>query len=598
MSDRRPAWAKDSVMLRMGATADVDLSPAWAFEGATGAGVRVAIVDSGIEADHPLLEGCVDNEQGVAFSVADDGTVVVEEGPHTDVFGHGTACAGIIHSLAPDARITSVRVLGPNLSGKAAAFHAGLLWAVEQGFDVINLSLGTTKKDWALAFHEVCDQGYFSNSFIVTAANNVARASYPSLFASVASVACNTTTDPRRFHANPVPPTEFLARGIDVEVAWIGGTTNRSTGNSYAAPHIAGLAAQLRSKHPELRPFQVKAALWATAANVLEAGGAGAGPVEAAGRRSTMHATGLRSTSLRSTSLRPVSSAGKAAVSLVVQPASADAPPSSRPTLVHPTGVPATTTPSHEMLSVLRHLRNLHHPHLLAIEDLDQQTATKTSATTGRSLRPILDGSEAPSAALALPTPQWRTAVAIATSVAIAALHDANLMHGDLRPGDITLDEHGTVRVGGTTRTLTAATLDARAGRAMSVDNLRYRAPEQLRDEPTTPATDVHALGLVLCELLAGRLPYTDVDRVGDLLRQRLSGDVVSVADVGGGIPPRIADVLDRALLPNPPDRYSSALTFAAALFDAALATYGNDTIRDAGPLDRSVHEALAAHRN
>lgn len=148
-----------------------------------------------------------------------------------------------------EARITSVRVLGPNLSGKAAAFHAGLLWAVNQGFDIINLSLGTSKKDWALAFHEVCDQAYFSNSFIVTAANNVARASYPSLFASVASVACKTTSDPRRFHANPEPPTEFLARGIDVEVAWIGGTTNRSTGNSYAAPHIAALAALLRSKH-------------------------------------------------------------------------------------------------------------------------------------------------------------------------------------------------------------------------------------------------------------------------------------------------------------------------------------------------------------
>jgi subtilisin family serine protease len=87
----------------------------------------------------------------------------------------------------------------------------------------------------------------------------------------VTSVACNLATDPLRFHYNPEPPTEFLARGIDVEVPWLGGTSIRGTGNSYAAPHIAGIAALIRSKHPELRPFQVKAVLWAVAANVREA---------------------------------------------------------------------------------------------------------------------------------------------------------------------------------------------------------------------------------------------------------------------------------------------------------------------------------------
>ncbi len=82
---------------------------------------------------------------------------------------------------------------------------------------------------------------------------------------------CNLATDPRRFHFNPDPPTEFLARGIDVEVPWLEHGTSVSTGNSYAAPHIAGLAALIRSKHPELRAFQVKTVLWATAANVREA---------------------------------------------------------------------------------------------------------------------------------------------------------------------------------------------------------------------------------------------------------------------------------------------------------------------------------------
>jgi subtilisin family serine protease len=65
-----------------------------------------------------------------------------------------------------------------------------------------------------------------------------------------------------------------------VEVAWLDHKTLRVTGNSFAAPHIAGLSALIRSKHPQLRPFQVKTVLWALAANVQEA------PLEQAGRLS------------------------------------------------------------------------------------------------------------------------------------------------------------------------------------------------------------------------------------------------------------------------------------------------------------------------
>jgi len=267
----RPAWAKEGALLDIGDAPRLDdLTPEWAWGGADGSGVRVAVIDSGIDADHPLLDGCVDRDAGVAFAVQDREVVRVD-GPHDDSFGHGTACAGIIHSLAPKCRVTSVKVLGQGLRGKAAAFLDGLAWAVDEGFDVINLSLGTRKRDWALAFYDVCDRAYFGNSFIVTAANNVQRRSFPSLYASVTSVACNTDADPFRFHYNPEPPTEFLARGIDIEVPWLGGETIRSTGNSYAAPHIAGMAALIASKHPGLRPFQLKTVLWATAANVREA---------------------------------------------------------------------------------------------------------------------------------------------------------------------------------------------------------------------------------------------------------------------------------------------------------------------------------------
>lgn len=285
----RPAWTRDVTGLELpGVDRIEDLTPDWAWGGADGSGVRVAIIDSGIDADHPDLDESVDRDSAVAFHVERDGKVVETSGPHEDSFGHGTACAGIIHSLAPGARFTSVKVLGERLQGKAAAFLAGLQWAVDQRFPVINLSLGTRRRDWALAFHEACDRAYFGGSFVVTAANNVQRRSYPSLYSSVASVACTTATDPFRFHWNPDPPTEFLGRGLDVEVPWLDGKRIRTTGNSYAAPHISGIAALIMSKHPELRPFQLKTVLWATAANVREAG-----EIETAGKLSRrMHGLG------------------------------------------------------------------------------------------------------------------------------------------------------------------------------------------------------------------------------------------------------------------------------------------------------------------
>ena len=97
-----------------------------------------------------------------------------------------------------------------------------------------------------------------------------------------------------------IVPTEFLAPGIDVEVPWLGGGTTVTTGNSFAAPHIAGRAALIKSKHPELRPFQIKTVLWATAANVREAG-----RPEVAGRLSQLMSGVVPRAATRSMVVRP-----------------------------------------------------------------------------------------------------------------------------------------------------------------------------------------------------------------------------------------------------------------------------------------------------
>jgi subtilisin len=236
----------------------------WAWGGATGAGVRVCILDSGVERDHPDVG---EVQTSVAVHV-DEGVRVVEPDEEGDVAGHGTACAGIVRSLAPQCELVSVRVLGVGYTGSGDALIEGLRWAVEQGFEVINMSLSTTKQKFATLLHELADNAYFRRSILVASAHNMPVESYPWRFSSVISVGSHEEQDPLTFFYNPTPPVEFFARGVSVEVPWLGGATFVCTGNSFATPHISGIAALVLSKHPELTPFQLKSVLYLTSANV------------------------------------------------------------------------------------------------------------------------------------------------------------------------------------------------------------------------------------------------------------------------------------------------------------------------------------------
>ena len=111
----------------------------------------------------------------------------------------------------------------------------------------------------------LADRAYFANTVLVCAVNNLPGPSYPSLFASVVSVAAHDVADPDVWFYNPEPPVEFGAYGLDVDVAWRDGGRIRATGNSFAAPHLAGQAARLRSRYPAASPFEIKTLLAATA---------------------------------------------------------------------------------------------------------------------------------------------------------------------------------------------------------------------------------------------------------------------------------------------------------------------------------------------
>src|SRR5512137_40116 len=128
-----PAWSEPFVGERLASLRRAapfgKLDRDWAMGGSDGSGVTVAIIDSGVERDHPAVGGkLVRSVKVEPGATPDDDPVVTDDPEAIDVVGHGTACAGIIHALAPGADLVSVRVLGPENRGKGIVFATGLDW--------------------------------------------------------------------------------------------------------------------------------------------------------------------------------------------------------------------------------------------------------------------------------------------------------------------------------------------------------------------------------------------------------------------------------------------------------------------------------------
>ena len=239
----------------------LDLADDW--RRATGRGVSVAIIDSGIDATHPDLRGRV--VESVEARV-EGKRINFDTSATGDSAGHGTACAGIITKIAPDVQLHSVKVLGAAGIGDGQAFLAGLEYAIKHRYRVINLSLGTTKPQFFSPLHDLLDRAYQAGCIIVAAANNLPHPSFPSVFSSsLISVIKSDDTDPLNFGFRFGEVIELTAPGVNVRTAWLDHGYRNLTGNSFACPHIVGVIALLLEKHPEMTPFQVKSALYALA---------------------------------------------------------------------------------------------------------------------------------------------------------------------------------------------------------------------------------------------------------------------------------------------------------------------------------------------
>ncbi|MCB9766683.1 MAG: S8 family serine peptidase [Candidatus Omnitrophica bacterium] len=231
----------------------------------TGKGVQVALLDTGVEISHPALENSVKG----CWEVKQTPTgMKCEEVEGLDPVGHGTACAGIIHQHAPEAEIFSIRVIGGNAQGTGEQFVYGLHWAIEQGFKVLNLSLGTLQHRYQAPLLELVDRAYYSGICVVAAAHNRHQVSFPSQFASLIAVDNQSfESDPLAFNYILNTSIETEGHGVYVRAPSSGGQYKLWTGTSFATPHITAVVARLLSVMPELTPFEVKTLLRALRAN-------------------------------------------------------------------------------------------------------------------------------------------------------------------------------------------------------------------------------------------------------------------------------------------------------------------------------------------
>ncbi len=265
--------------------------------GYTGKGVRLAIVDTGIDLNHPDFAGRI-------VATAD----FTGQGP-SDGNGHGTHCAGIAagsghassgayRGVAPEASLYTAKVLRNDGQGMMSDVMAGIEWATEQGVQIISLSLGGPGPcDGTDALCEMCDAAVEAGIVVCVAAGNDGPRAYtvgsPGCARQVITIGAADDVDAVASFSSRGPTSDertkpdVLFPGVEIISARAKGTAmgtvvndyyTSASGTSMATPHAAGTAALLLQAHPDWTPAQIKARLMETALDLaLDANTQGSG---------------------------------------------------------------------------------------------------------------------------------------------------------------------------------------------------------------------------------------------------------------------------------------------------------------------------------
>ncbi|HAH06400.1 MAG TPA: hypothetical protein DCM05_07725 [Elusimicrobia bacterium] len=206
-----------------------------------GAGVKVAVIDTGIDCTHSdLASNCAGG-----FNALD------EAKDPSDDHGHGTHVAGSIAAkkdgkgvvgVAPKAKLYAIKVLDGEGGGTMEGIVNGIAWAVENKMQVINMSLGGPS---SAAMKKAVEKAYAAGVTIVAAAGNDPEApvSAPAQYKQSIAVSASTIDDKLAFFSTTGPEIAVIAPGHDIVSCKMGGGTAKMSGTSMASPHVAGLAA-------------------------------------------------------------------------------------------------------------------------------------------------------------------------------------------------------------------------------------------------------------------------------------------------------------------------------------------------------------------
>ena len=235
----------------------------------TGTGIRVCVVDTGINRTHPDLN---DNYvTGIDYVNDDDDP--------TDDNGHGTHVSGTIAAelngagvvgVAPDADLIVAKVLNSAGSGSYSDVIAGINWCASNGAKVISMSLGGSSGSDALK--NAVDTAYENNILVVAAAGNSGNkpgkgdnVSYPARYDSVIAVAATDSNNKRASWSSTGSKVEISAPGVSVKSTWLGTGYGTISGTSMATPHVSGVAALIWKDDGSLTSAQVRNILDSTA---------------------------------------------------------------------------------------------------------------------------------------------------------------------------------------------------------------------------------------------------------------------------------------------------------------------------------------------
>jgi subtilisin family serine protease len=235
--------------------------------------VVIAVLDTGINLSHAEFEG----------KLVEGWDFINDDANPSDDNGHGTHVAGIVGaatnnatgvaSIGRDTSLMPVKVLTQYSGGNHATTASGVTWAVDNGADILNLSLGSSSSSQTL--EDAIDYAASHGVVVVGAAGNGNTSSpfYPAAYESVIAVGATDANDERYSSSNYGAWLDVMAPGVSIySTNWGPSEYNTRTGTSQAAPHVAGLVGLMLAANPDLTPTDVAGLIMETAADLGDEG--------------------------------------------------------------------------------------------------------------------------------------------------------------------------------------------------------------------------------------------------------------------------------------------------------------------------------------